>query len=68
MTNLTKEFDDGFNAKMLEIREMGFVAARNKFNLDCPVGVKWEGSPAGLEYCKGEMSALEDAISKGLHR
>lgn len=54
-------FHRGFEAKQQEINEMGFEAARDKFNLDCPVGVKWEGSAQGLEYSKGEMAALEKA-------
>lgn len=68
MTKFTAAFDAGFTAKQEEIRDMGFAAARDKFNIDCPVGVKWEGSAEGLEYSKGEMAALEEAISKGLHR
>ena len=68
MTKFTKAFDDGFQAKKEEIAEMGFAAARDKFNIDCPVGVKWSGSAEGLQYSNGEMAALEEALSKGLNR
>lgn len=68
MTKFTKAFDDGFSAKWAEIKEMGFSSARDKFNTDCPVGVKWTGSAEGLQYANGEMAALEEAISKGLNR
>lgn len=61
MNKFNPAYDAGFSAKTLEIEEMGFVAARDKFNTECPVGVKWEGSAEGLEYCKGEMAALERA-------
>jgi len=68
MTKFTKAFEAGFAAKKEEIQQMGFAAARDKFNIECPVGVKWEGSAEGLEYCNGEMAALEEGIAKGLHR
>lgn len=68
MNSFSGSFDAGFNSKKLEIECMGFHAARDKFNLDCPVGVKWQGSPEGLQYANGEMAALENAVAKGLHR
>lgn len=68
MTKFTASYEAGFAAKKQEISEMGFSSARDKFNIDCPVGAKWTGSAEGLEYSKGEMAALEDAVSKGLHR
>ena len=68
MTKFTKAFESGFSNKRLEIEEIGFAAARDKFNSDCPVGVKWGGSQEGLEYAKGEMEALENAIAKGFDR
>ncbi len=68
MTKFTKAFEAGFSSKAQEIQDMGFAAARDKFNTDVPVGVKWQGSAEGLEYAKGENAALEDAIQKGLHR
>lgn len=61
MTKFTAAFEAGFAAKKQEISEMGFAAARDKFNIDCPVGVKWQGTQEGLEYCKGEFAALEQA-------
>lgn len=68
MTKFTKAYEDGFSAKRREITEMGFAAARDKFNVECPVGVKWAGSQSGLAYANGEMAALEYAVSKGIHR
>lgn len=68
MTKFTAAYEAGFDAKKQEISEMGFSAARDKFNIDCPVGVKWAGSAEGLDYSKGEMAALEEAVSKGIHR
>ncbi len=68
MNKSTPAYNAGFAAKKQEISEMGFFAARDKFNLDCPVGVKWTGSAGALEYCKGEMAALEEAVSQGMHR
>lgn len=68
MNKSTPAYNAGFAAKKQEISEMGFSSARDKFNLDCPVGVKWVGSVEGLEYSKGEMAALEEAVSQGLHR
>lgn len=68
MTKFTAAYEAGFAAKKKEISEMGFHAARDKFNIDCPVAVQWTGSAEGLEYSKGEMAALEEALSKGLHR
>ena len=52
----------GYEAKMEEIGGMGWDAARDKFNLDYPVGQKWTGSMAGLEYSHGEFQALVDTI------
>ena len=68
MEKTNAAYNNGFAAKKLEIEEMGFSAARDKFNRDCPVGVKWSGSREGLDFARGEMAALEDAVSKGLHR
>ncbi len=68
MNKSTPAYTAGLAAKKQEITEMGFIAARDKFNIDCPVGVKWAGSAEGLDYSKGEMAALEAAIAHGLHR
>jgi len=32
------DFTKGFEAKKVEIEEMGFVAARDKFNMENPAG------------------------------
>lgn len=68
MNKSTPAYNAGFAEKKQEISEMGFHAARDKLNMDCPVGVEWTGSVEGLEYSKGEMAALEEAVSQGLHR
>lgn len=51
-------FWNGYESKMEEIKEMGWSAARDKFNLDYPPGQPWSGSPLGLEFTKGEFAAL----------
>ncbi len=68
MNKSTPAYNAGFATKKQEISEMGFAAARDKFNIECPVGIKWQGSAEGLEYSKGEMAALEEAVAYGLHR
>lgn len=50
-------FTAGFDAKQEEIKWMGFEAARNKFNMDNPVGYK-PSSPSAYYYAEGEMAAL----------
>lgn len=67
MNKFSPAYDAGFSSKKAEIDAMGFEAARDKFNIDCPVGVKWSGSQEGLDYSKGEMAALEQAAPKN-HR
>lgn len=50
----------GYESKSLEITEMGWEAARDKFNAEYPTGEKWKGSHDGLSYAKGEFRALEE--------
>jgi hypothetical protein len=54
----------GYDAKKEEIAAMGFVAARDKFNEENPVGQKWSGSAEGLQYTQGEFQALCDNLPK----
>lgn len=56
--NKSAAYFAGVDAKNFEIKEMGFEAARDKFNLEYPVGQKWQGSADGLDYSKGEFDAL----------
>ena len=60
MTN-ENAYAKGFEAKSLEIREIGFVAARDKFNAENPTNVKYS-SLAAYHYAKGELEALVKAL------
>lgn len=55
-------FYAGYESKAAEIVEMGWTAARNKFNFDQPPGQKWTGRGEGLAYAHGEFQALSDYI------
>ena len=57
----SEAFHKGLESKRQEIQEMGFVAARDKFNMDNPAGVKWNGTEEGLQFALGEFEALEQA-------
>lgn len=57
----SEAFHKGFESKQSEIREMGFEAARDKFNLDNPAGQKWQGTTGGLQFALGEFEALTKA-------
>ena len=46
----------GYEAKNQEVESMGWVAARDKFNLDNPANVK--PSPNGYAYACGGMDCL----------
>jgi hypothetical protein len=63
-TMKSEAYYQGLEAKKQEIAEMGFEAARDKFNSENPVGQKWAGSLEGLEYANGEMQALVDSFGK----
>lgn len=54
-------FHKGFESKQSEISDIGFEAARDKFNLENPVGQKWSGSDDGLQFALGEFEALTKA-------
>lgn len=58
-TEHQKDFDAGYNAKQAEIREMGWNAARDKFNMDNPHGQN-PSSLGAYYYADGELQALED--------
>lgn len=55
-------FYAGYESKVAEIAQMGWAAARDKFNLENPPGQKWTGSADGLAYAHGEFQALSDYI------
>ena len=52
-------FINGYEVKLKEIEAMGFSAARDKFNLDNPLGFK--PSLLGYAFASGEMEALLDS-------
>ena len=62
MTNKPKSFYDGYESKVIEINSMGFEAARDKLNLDYPVGEKYKGSSEGFYFMQGEGQALSDNL------
>lgn len=62
LIEIKNAFAKGRDAKNAEIREMGFVAARDKFNMDYPRGEKWSGSLPGYHYAKGELQSLLDHL------
>ena len=57
-----QDFYNGYETKMVEINEMGWKAAKDKFNMDYVPGKPWTGSILGLEYAKGEYEALLDMV------
>ena len=56
---MKQSYHDGYEAKIVEIDGMGWEAARDKLNLDYPIGEPL-GSEDAYEYAKGEMQALLD--------
>jgi hypothetical protein len=54
----TEIFYKGYESKLNEIKEMGWEASRDKFNLEYPSGQKWNGSIQGLEFAQGEFKAI----------
>ena len=61
MNKSSKAYNAGFSAKKEEIKLMGFEAARDKFNLENPIGCKHETLEA-YEYAEGEMDALMQSL------
>ena len=51
----------GFEAVAKEVREMGFKAARDKFNMDNPTASNPK-SLGAYYYAKGGMSALQESL------
>ena len=62
ITNKPKSYYAGYDAKVEEIKGVGFNAARDKLNLDYPLGEKYRGSMDGFYYMQGEADALVDFI------
>lgn len=56
--NAKQAFYSGLEHKTREIKEMGFVAARDKLNVDYPLGQPWNGSEDGRHFMLGECEAL----------
>lgn len=47
----------GYEAKLIEIKGMGWVSARDKFNVDYPRDAR-QCSMTAWHYAKGEIDAL----------
>lgn len=62
INNKPKSFFDGYESKIIEINSMGFEAARDKLNLDYPVGEKYKGSSECYYFMQGEAQALSDYL------
>ena len=60
MTHSNTDFAAGFAAVKEEIAAMGFAAARDKFNMDNPVGHNFSSHAARM-YAEGGMQALVEA-------
>jgi hypothetical protein len=55
------DYMKGYEAKAQEIRDMGWQAARDKFNLDYPIGRGKSPKTLGAYYyASGEIDALVD--------
>ena len=56
-----KAFNKGFESKRDEIKEMGWVSARNKFNADYPPGkpLPEDMSAEGRAFAFGEYEAID---------
>lgn len=57
-----QDYISGYEAVAQEIREIGFSAARDKFNIDNPVGQK-PSSLGAYYYAKGGCDALSESIN-----
>lgn len=62
-TNKPDSYYLGYDAKVKEIKGMGFDAAKEKLNLDYPVGEEYKGSMDGFYYMHGEADALVDLMN-----
>lgn len=54
-------FFEGYRTKKAEIAERGFIAARDSFNAQYPVGAK-PASPDEYYRAEGELQALVEAL------
>jgi len=55
---------DGYDAKAVEIGDIGWERAREAFNAANPPGQKWARSAEDLNYAQGEYRALCDRVPK----
>lgn len=62
INNKPKSFFDGYDAKVAEINSIGFEAARDKLNVDYPVGEKFKGSSESYYFMQGAGQALSDNL------
>lgn len=60
-TEFTNDYFAGYETAKLEIKQMGFDSARNKFNLENPIGVK-PSSMAAYYYAKGQIQAFVEQM------
>jgi len=58
-TEFSTEYFAGYEAAKADISDMGFAAARDKFNMDNPVGMHL--SMSAYYYAKGFLNGLMDA-------
>jgi len=61
MAHSNTDFAAGFAAVKEEIAAMGFPAARDKFNMENPVGHEFSSFAARM-YAEGGMQALVEAL------
>lgn len=57
-------FYNGYESKVNEIQGMGWGAARDKLNLDYPLGEKYKGSIERYNFMQGESEALSNYMNK----
>ena len=58
--NKPKSFFNGYDSKVAEINSIGFEDARDKLNLDYPIGEKYKGTSEDYYFMQGEAQALSD--------
>lgn len=63
MTTKPDAYFAGYEAKKAEIAGMGFEAARDKFNIENPVGINY-ATANGSWYAYGEFDALCGRLEK----
>ena len=62
MNHSNKDFAAGYAAVNAEIAGMGYAAARDKFNMDNPIGQNFSSTAARM-YAEGGMQALVESAA-----